>query len=59
VRGIHASHLRVNFTSFHEIKKGCTAKPLLSGLCLAGLAGSCRTADEQAAKYEDKSKRLH
>jgi hypothetical protein len=59
VRGIHASHLRVDFTSFHETKKGCTTKPLLGGFCLTGLAGSCRTADEQAAKYEDKSESLH
>jgi hypothetical protein len=59
VRRIHASHLRVDFASFHETKKGCTAKPLLGGFCLTGLAGSCRTADEQAANYEDKSESLH
>jgi hypothetical protein len=59
VRSLRASHLRVDFTSLHETKKGCTSKPLLGGFCLTGLAGSCRTADDQAAKYEDRSERLH
>jgi hypothetical protein len=59
VRSIRASHLRVDFTSFHETKKAFTGKFLLGGFCLTGLAGSCRTADDQAGKYEDKSERLH
>jgi hypothetical protein len=59
VRGIHASHLRVNFTSFHETKKGCTGKSLRGCFSLTSLIGSRRTADDQAAKYEDKSEWLH
>jgi hypothetical protein len=59
VRSRRAGHLRFDFTSLHETKKGCTGKPLLSGFCLTGLIGSCRAADDQAAKYEDKSERLH
>jgi hypothetical protein len=59
VRSLRASHLRVDFTSPHETKKGFASKPLLGGFFLAGLAGSCGTADEQAEKYEDKSERLH
>jgi hypothetical protein len=59
VRSIRASHLRVDFTSLHETKKGFAGKFLLGGFFLTGLAGSCRTADEQAAKYDDKSERLH
>jgi hypothetical protein len=55
VRSRRAGHLRFDFTSLHETKKGCTGKPLLSGFCLTGLIGSCRAADDQPAKYEDKS----
>ena len=55
---VRASHLRVDFTSFNESKKGFTGKPLLGGFFLTGLAGNCLTADEQAAKHEDKSERL-
>ena len=59
VRSLRASHLRVDFTSLYETKKGRTGKPLLGGFCLTGLAGSCRTADDQAGECEDKSERLH
>jgi hypothetical protein len=59
VRSLRASHLRVYFTSLHEIKKGRTGKPLLGSFCLTRLVGSYRTADDQAAKYEDKSERLN
>jgi hypothetical protein len=63
VRSLRASHQRVDFTSLYETKKGCAGKPLLGGFCLTGLVGSYRTADDQAAKYEekyeDKSERLH
>jgi hypothetical protein len=59
VCSVRASHLRVDFTSFNESKKGFTGKPLLGCFCLTGLTGSFCTADEQAAKYEDKSERLH
>ena len=58
VRSLRASHLRVDFTSLHETKKGCTGKPLLAGFRLTGLVGSFRS-DEQAAKYEDNSERSH
>jgi hypothetical protein len=58
VRSLRASHLRVDFTSLYETKKGCTGKPLLGGFCLTSLFGSCRTADNQAANYEHKSE-LH
>jgi len=59
VRSLCASHLRVDFTSPYETKKGFAGKPPLGGFFLTGLAGSCSTADEQAAKYDDKSERLH
>jgi hypothetical protein len=59
VRSVLASHLRVDFTSLHETQKGCTGKPLLGGFCFAGLVGSCRTADNEATKYEHKSEKLH
>jgi hypothetical protein len=59
VRSIRASHLRLDFASPHETKKGFTGKFLLAGFCLTGLVGSCRTADDQAGEYEDKSERLH
>jgi hypothetical protein len=43
---------------FTKLKRAVAGKPLLGGFFLTGLAGSCGTADEQAAKYEDKSERL-
>jgi hypothetical protein len=44
-----------DFTLLHETKKGYTGKPLLGGFRLTGLVGSSRTADDQAAEYENKS----
>jgi hypothetical protein len=58
VCSVRASHLRVDFTSFNESKKGFTGKPLLGGFRLTGLVGSFRS-DDQAAKYEDNSERSH
>jgi hypothetical protein len=46
VRSLRASHLRVDFTSLHETKKGCTDKPLLGGFFLTGLVCSCCIADD-------------
>ena len=51
--------MRIGFTSLHENKKGFTGKLLLGGFCLTGLIGGRRTADDQTAKYEGKSERLH
>jgi len=59
VRSRRAGHLRVDFTLLHETQKGCIGKPLLDGYCFTGLVGSCRNADNQAAKHEHKSERSH
>ena len=59
MRSIRASHLRVDFTSLYETKKGFAGKSLRGCFSLTGLIGSRRTADDQAAKYEDKSEWLH
>jgi hypothetical protein len=59
VHSLSASHLRVDFTSLYETKKGFADKSLRGCFSLTGLIGSRRTADDQAAKYEDKSEWLH
>jgi hypothetical protein len=59
VHSLSASHLRVEFASLHEIKKGFTGEPLFGCSCLTGLIGSPRTADDQTANYEGKSEWLH